>query len=370
MKKILHISNYYPPHTGGIEDVCYSIATGLSGYSHRVICFNDKKTDDVGVYEGIKVTRCGTVQKLFSQSLSISFYRHLKNLFAGFKPDIVHFHTPNPLGSVYLLNLIPENTGLIVHWHSDIIEQVFLYTFYHSIEKKLLQRADKIVVTSPAYASGSKPLSCWKNKLYVIPNPVNIRKLTLEEGDVQAIEKIKNRYAGKKIIFTFGRHVAYKGLAYLIKAISDISSECVIVIAGNGPLTERLKKMSDAPNLYFTGKLDDTELRRYLYASCLFAFPSITRNEAFGIALAEAMYCGLPAVTFTIPGSGVNWVCINKETGLESENGNSKALAGAINRLLEDSGLREKLSANAAKRVREFFVMDTIKTDLEQIYNS
>lgn len=370
MKRILHISNYYPPHIGGIEDVCCSIATGLSGYNHQVICFNAKKTDEASIYKGIRVIRCGTVQKLFSQPISISFYRHLKNLFAGFKPDIVHFHAPNPLGSVYLLNLIPEYAGLIVHWHSDIVEQGFLYTFYRLIEKKLLQRADKILVTSPAYASASKPLSFWKNKLHVIPNTVNTRKLTLKEGDAQAIEKIRNRYAGKKIVFTFGRHVPYKGLACLIKAIPHISPECVVVIAGSGLLTERLKKMSGAPNLYFTGKLADTELRRYLYASCLFAFPSITRNEAFGIALAEAMYCGLPAVTFTVPASGVNWVCIDRETGLESENGNSKALAEAINRLLDDSCLREKLGANAAKRVREFFVMEAIENDLKQIYNN
>jgi glycosyltransferase involved in cell wall biosynthesis len=370
MKKILHIPNYYPPHIGGIEDVCYSIVMGLPDYTHQVICFNDKKTDETDIYEGITVIRCGIVKKLFSQSLSISFYGRLKRLFAEFKPDIVHFHTPNPLGSVYLLSLIPENIRLIVHWHSDIVEQGFLYAFYRPIEKKLLQRADKILVTSPAYVSGSKPLSPWKNKLQVIPNTVNTRKLTLKEGDTRAVEKIGNRYAGKKIIFTFGRHVPYKGLAYLIDAVRDISSECEFVIAGKGPLTEHLKKMSDAPNLHFIGKLSDDELRNYLYAAYIFAFPSVTRNEAFGIALAEAMYCGLPAVTFTIPDSGVNWVCIDKETGLESENGNSKALAGAIDRLLKDPALREKLSLNAAKRVREFFVIEAIKSDLHSIYNN
>jgi glycosyltransferase involved in cell wall biosynthesis len=369
MKSVLHISNYYPPHIGGIEDVCRSIVTGLSGYNHRVICFNDRKTDAAGVYEGIRVIRCGTVKKLFSQPLSLSFYKHLKNLFAGFKPDMVHFHTPNPLASVYLLSLIPENVKLIVHWHSDIIEQGLLYPFYRPTEQKLLQRADKILVTSPVYASGSKPLSFWKNKLHVIPNTVNTRKLAWEEGDRQTVEKIGNRYAGKKIIFAFGRHVPYKGLACLIDAIPYISSECVVVIAGEGPLTERLKKRSAAPNLYFTGKLDEAELRGYLYASCLFAFPSVTRNEAFGIALAEAMYCGLPAVTFTIPCSGVNWVCIDRETGLESANGDSKALAGAMNRLLEDSCLREKLGLHAAKRIRELFVIEAIKADLERVYN-
>jgi glycosyltransferase involved in cell wall biosynthesis len=369
MKKILHIPNYYLPHIGGIEDVCHSIVMGLPEYHHIVICFNDKKTDETDTYESITVIRCGIFKKLFSQSLSISFYSRLKKLFAEFNPDIVHFHTPNPLSSVYLLLLIPKNAKLIVHWHSDIVEQGFLYTFYHPIEKKMLQRADKILVTSPTYVAGSKPLSQWKDKLHVIPNTVNVQKLTLKKGDEQAIEQIRNRYDRKNIIFTFGRHVPYKGISYLIDAIPDLSHDCVIVIAGKGPLTECLKKMSNAANLYFIGKVDDAELRRYLYASYLFAFPSITRNEAFGIALAEAMYCGLPAVTFTIPDSGVNWVCIDKETGLESENGNSKALAGAINRLLEDSGLRDALSANATKRVRNLFVIEAIKDELMQIYN-
>jgi len=370
MKKILHIPNYYHPHIGGIEDVCRSIITGLPEYHHRVICFNDKTKDETDVVEGITVTRCGNIKKLFSQSLSISFYPQLKKLFAEFQPDIVHFHTPNPLGSVYLLSLIPKNVKLIVHWHSDIVEQGFLYFFYHPIEKKLLRRANKIFVTSPAYADGSEPLSHWKDKLHVIPNTVDVRKLTLEKEDEHAIEKIRNLYNEKKIIFTFGRQVPYKGLAYLIDAIPKLSSDCVVVIAGKGPLTERLKKMSGAPNLFFIGKLHETELRRYLYASSIFAFPSITRNEAFGIALAEAMYCGLPAVTFTIPASGVNWVCIDKETGLESENGNSKALAEAINLLLEDGVLRNTLGANASERVREFFVIEAIKDDLMKIYDN
>jgi len=370
MKKILHIPNYYPPHIGGIEDVCHSIVAGLPEYHHRVICFNDKKNDEVDIYEGITVTRCGIFKKLFSQSLSISFYPQLKKLFAEFKPDIVHFHTPNPLGSVYLLCLIPKNVKLIVHWHSDIVEQDFLYTFYHPIEKRLLRRADKIFVTSPTYVAGSKPLSHWENKLHVIPNTVNVQKLALEKGDEHAIEKIRNHYEGKKIIFTFGRHVPYKGLSYLIDAIPELSSECVVVIAGKGPLTERLKKMSSASNLYFIGRLHEAELRQYLHASYIFAFPSITRNEAFGIALAEAMYCGLPAVTFTIPDSGVNWVCIDKETGLESENGNSRALAVAINRLLEDAALRDTLGANASDRVRKFFVIDSIRDDLMQVYDN
>lgn len=368
MKKILHIPNYYPPHIGGIEDVCYSIVTGLPEYKHQVLCFNDKPLTEDADYEGVKVIRCGTLKKLFSQSVSLSYFKELKKVFKEFDPDIVHFHTPNPLGSIYLLMSLPKKVKLIVHWHSDIIEQAFLYLFYRPFEKRLLKRADKIVVTSPTYIEGSKPLASWQDKLLVVPNTVNIEKFRIKDGDKEAIEKIKSGYGQKKILFTFGRHVPYKGLSYLIEAIPQISDEAVIVIAGRGPLTNKLKSACSSTNVYFTGRLSQDELRHYLYAADVFLFPSITRNEAFGIALAEAMYCGLPAVTFTIPASGVNWVCPDMETGLEVENRNSQALAEAINRLLSDDELRTTLGQNAAKRVREYFLIESVKAILTELY--
>jgi glycosyltransferase involved in cell wall biosynthesis len=369
MKKILHIPNYYPPHIGGIEDVCRNVISCTPGYDHRVICFSDKKATQKDDYEGVPVIRCGRLVKLFSQSISFSFYLELKKILKEFNPDVVHFHTPNPLVSVYLLMLLPKKKRMIVHWHSDVIEQGLLYTFYRSIEKRLLRRADKILVTSPTYISGSKALLPWHSKIEVIPNTVNEEKMRKKEGDERAIREIKNRYEGRKIIFTFGRHVSYKGLRCLVDAAPLIPDDAVIVISGKGPLTEELKKRSSSfSTIHFVNRLSDDELRQYLYASDLFAFPSITRNEAFGIALAEAMYCGLPAVTFTIPGSGVNWVCIDGKTGLESENGNVQALADAITRLLSDADLRKELGENASRRIRKYFVSDAIRNLLIALY--
>jgi len=368
--KILHIPNYYPPHIGGIEDVCHSIVAALPEFENQVICFNDKKQTVKEMYEGIQVIRCGVWDKLFSQSVSFSFYKELKQVFKTFKPDIVHFHTPNPLSSVYLLLSLPRKTKLIVHWHSDIIEQDFLYLFYRPIESLLLKRADKIIITTPTYLSGSKPLQTQCNKIMIVPNTVNEAKLQKQDEDGKAIAEIKQLYGGKKIIFTFGRHIPYKGLKYLIEAAPLISRDAVIVIAGKGPLSDSLKESAKRfSNIYFIGRLEENILRQYLYAADIFAFPSATRNEAFGIALAEAMYCGLPAVTFTIPFSGVNWVCPNEETGLESENGNVQALAGAINRLLTADDLRKKLGENASQRVKANFTTDAIREHLGELYS-
>lgn len=104
------------------------------------------------------------------------------------------------------------------------------------------------------------------------------------------------------------------------------------------------------------------------HLSSVFTFPSITKNEAFGVALAEAMYCGTPAVTFTIPGSGVNWVSLNGETGIEVPNGDDKAYAEAIDTLLGDDELREKYGENARKRVKENFTIPKMVEKMEECY--
>ena len=350
--------------------MCRSIVLALPEFEHQVLCFNDQKKTVKEIYERINVTRCGVWRKLFSQAISLSYYRELKKVFKEFDPDIVHFHTPNPLGSVYLLLTLPKTKKLIVHWHSDVVEQKLLHIFYHFFEKLLLKRTHKIVVTTMAYVQGSIPLKPWINKVIAIPSVVKENNFRKRTEDDKAIDDIKNNYKGKKIIFTFGRHVTYKGLEYLIEAAPLISSDAVIVITGKGPLTNKLKESAKCyPSIHFTGRLDDDELRSYLYASHLFAFPSITRNEAYGLAMVEAMYCGLPVVTYTIQGSGVNWVCPNGVTGLEVENRNVEALAGAINEIVNNDDLRNQLGANAFKRATELFVIDAIKEKLISLYN-
>ena len=82
----------------------------------------------------------------------------------------------------------------------------------------------------------------------------------------------------------------------------------------------------------------------------------MTKNEAFGLALAEAMYEGKPCVTFTIEGSGVNYVSIGGQTGLEVANRDTAAYADALRRLAEDGELRARLGAAAAARAKELFL--------------
>lgn len=357
MKKILHISTYYPPNKGGVEQTAYDIVRGLKDkYEQKVICFNHEKKSKFEIYDGIEVYRIGYFAKLASQAISFSYFGVLNSLLKSFKPDIVYVHLPNPLITTYLLMLKKRVKKLILHWHSDIVRQRLIKPFYKTFQERTLKLADLIFVTSNEYLEGSKDLKPFKNKVKILPSVVNKKKFILTDENLRNIEKIKSRFQNKKIALFVGRHVKYKGIDNIIKSCHLINEQAVILIAGEGPLTNKLKAMAQGKrNIFFIGKLTDEELKEYLYSAYVFLFPSITRNEAFGLALAEALYCGVPAVGFKIDGSGVNFVNRDGHTGFMVENGNYIEFADKINLLLENESLRDSMSENAKRWARENF---------------
>ena len=369
MKRILHIPKFYAPQKGGIESTCKYIIENLPTFEHQVICFSASKSTYSDVIEGINVRRVGSFCKVASQNLSFAYYLELKKILNEYKPDLVHFHAPNPLVMLYLLMLLPKSCKLIVHWHSDIVEQKMLYGFVRPLERKLLKRADKIFITSPNYLGGSAPLQLVKDKVQIVASAIEPERFTIKPDEMERYMEIKAKYEGRKIIFFVGRHVPYKGLKYLLQAETFIKNDCLIIIAGSGPLTVSLKNEFDSDRIRFLGILSDLDLKLYLNLADIFAFPSITKNEAFGLVLAEAMYCKTPAVTFTINGSGVNWVNLDEVTGFEVENSNPVLFAEAIDKLLENDELRNRYAINAEQRVLDNFVMDKIKPQLEKIYS-
>ncbi|MBR5696417.1 MAG: glycosyltransferase [Paludibacteraceae bacterium] len=369
--KVLHISKFYPPYKGGIEDVCYSIVSSMADYEHRVLCFNTGKNTVDEQYEGVSVLRLGVQMQRYSQPISFSYPSALKRELQEFNPDIIHLHTPNPYASLLVCHYIPDSVKLIVHWHSDIVKQQFTYTAFKPFEQKLLERANAIFATSPNYAEHSIPLRQFRDKVIIVPNGINEKKISVREGDDEKIEAIKRKYNGRNIVYFMGRHVAYKGIDRLIAAEKKITSDCVILIAGEGPLSNELKMKTQSERVHFIGKISDDEIRLYMRAASVFAFPSITKNEAFGIVLAEAMYCGTPPVLFSIEGSGVNWLNQNGTTGIEVDNGDIQAFAEAIDRLLRNEDhIRDRMGERAHDLIAENFTMTRIKDVIAKEYDT
>ena len=364
MKKILHIPNYYKPHIGGIEQTCHDIVEACEGkYEQKVICFSADKNTTVEMIDGVEVTKCGVWKKILSQSISFSYKKKLKEIIKTFQPDIIIFHYPNPFVAHYLKKYLKnKNIEFVLWYHADIIKQKFIRKFFEGQTNKLLKRANKIACTSPIYRDTSKNLLKVPYKTTVIPSCINEKRLILTKEDEGLANALKQKYLNKKLVFAFGRHVKYKGLTYLVEASKYLDDSYQIIIGGTGPLTNDLKQQAaNDSKVEFVGRITDGELRAYLTAMDIYAFPSITKNEAFGLSLAEGMYFGHPAVTFTIEGSGVNYVSLNGVTGIEVENSNAKEFAMAIDKLGKDEALKNNLGKNAKTRVDELFLFATFK---------
>ena len=359
MKKILHISKYYYPFFGGTEQIARDVVLALKGeYEQKVIAFNDGKDDRTDTVDGIEVIKCGCFAKIAAQSLSTSYGKHLHQVMKDFQPDIVVFHYPNPFVAALLLReLKTTKAKLVVYWHLDIIRQKYLRVLFASQNRRLLECAVKVIATSPNYIEGSQWLQSVKEKCVVVPNCINVERMSVTDDIQKRAEEIRTKNSGKTICVAVGRHTEYKGFTYLIQASKLLDGRFLIYITGTGELTEKLhEEANDDKKVVFTGRIDDMELKALILASDIFCFPSITKNEAFGLALAEGMYYGKPAVTFTIPGSGVNYVSINGETGIEVENRNVKKYAEAMKKLADDVELREKYGDAGRKRVEENFL--------------
>lgn len=365
--RILHISKYYYPYIGGVENICKYIVDNTPTEKVAVVCFNESRHDAEDVVDNVKVYRVGAWVTIARQALSLSYLTTLRKAIKEFQPDVIQFHWANPFPAAVLLCIIPKRVKLIIHWHMDIIKQAKIYPLIKPIETKLLKRANRIVVTSPQYRDGSNPLQPYKDKIRIVPNAMDISLYNLFLKEDHSNE-IYARYGKNKIVFFVGRHILYKGLPYLIEAEKFVKSDCVFIIAGSGPLTSQLKANCQSARVKFVGRLSNEELVWHHQAASVFAFPSITKNEAFGVALAEAMYCYTPAVTFTIEGSGVNWVNLNGITGIECPNKDAKAFAAAIDKLLSDENLAREYAEAAHQRVVKNFTIPKMMEKMNAVY--
>lgn len=367
--KILQISNYFAPHIGGIEQTTQDLTKAWPEHEHRVLCFNHEKGTITAMVNGVNVTRVNCQAKLASQSIALRYGTVLRNVLREFQPDVVIFHHPNPFVAHFLLPQLRKRSFKFVVWyHLDITKQKILRLFFNRQTRKLLQAADRVVATSPNYLTGSKFLTAVKEKCVVIPNAIDLDRFTLTENVQQLTEQIQQANQGKILCFAVGRHVPYKGLAYLVRASRLLPDNYRIVIGGVGPLTKQLQRMAAGDDkITFPGRLSNDELQAYYRACDIFCFPSITKNEAFGLSLAEAMSFGKPVVTFTIPGSGVNYVNIANETGLEVPNCDIDALAQAITTLANDDARRKKLGDQAKQRVLTNFTLKQLNENAQQL---
>jgi rhamnosyl/mannosyltransferase len=284
--------------------------------------------------------------------------------------DLWHMHTPNPSMILGLL-VSGDRRPLVVSHHSDVVKQRLRRMLFSPMERICYDRARLVLADSPPYIEGSKVLSRCNGRLGVLPIGLDLQPFLNPANEVREhAKKLARDYTGP-LWFSCGRLVYYKGLETALHALAQVPG--TLLIAGDGPARKKLERLAARLGLsgraIFLGKVPrDEDLVAYYLASRAFWFPSNFRSEAYGLVQVEAMASGCPVINAAIPHSGVSWVSRHEETGLTVPVNDADAFAAAARRLLDEPGLRDRLSAKARARAISEFPSDAMGLRSRQLY--
>ncbi|MFO7775528.1 MAG: glycosyltransferase [Candidatus Hydrogenedentota bacterium] len=359
--KIVHVyKDFDPPIRGGMErHIALSCRFQRQWASVSALtCSRHWRTRQMD-RDGTPVTETGEFGRFQSAPLSPLFPWRLRRAEA----DIYVVHMPNPTAELGWLLARPKAV-LIVRYHSDVVRQAAAMRFYGPLQMQFLRKAAMILPTSEAYLGSSPVLQAVRERCRV--QPLGILPEAFQAPDEDRVAALREAHGGPFVLFS-GRHRYYKGLPYLVEAAQWIKA--AVVIAGDGPEREKCQALARELNVpvSFPGELDQQDLVNHLHACAVFAFPSVERSEAFGLSMLEAHACGKPVVATRL-GTGVEFVNRHGETGLNAPPRDAAELAGAINMLLEDPALAERMGAYAKRRVETELHAETVARREFELY--
>lgn len=338
-------------------------------FDFKVCVFGNKKNEYSKIFEG----NGGILVNLHSRwgSNPLIIYKLFK-LFKRSCPDVIQTFAlkPNLFGiKAAILAKVPVviATDLTLKDQAPTrlrrLRDKLLYRIYVGLANK----ADHVLCVSEAGRKELKELGV-NTDISVIPSPIDIEKI--KEGDEDRGDRL-HKLPKKITIGIVGRlsedkrHIdVLKAFAILAKKYLDIH----LLIVGDGPLRNSLETMSRRlridDKVSFVGF--QKEVHRYLRAMDIFVLPS--RTEALGMAIMEAMACGLPVVASRV--GGIPEIVEDQVTGLIFDAGNVGQLSNALSQLIEDPEKRKAFGESARKKAYQSFHPDNFIERHHQLYCS
>ena len=349
-----------------MESSLYTLVNSLKDkVEFQILVSNTKPVTEIEFVEGVRVVRAASWGSLFSQPLSPGIFFWFRRI----KADIINLHLPNPLAGFFYL-LANPGSRLIISYHSDILRQNIFRFIYLPFLKRLLNRAEVIVVTSQNLLNNSLLLGRFQAKCQVIPHGIDLDrfKITPElerrAGEIKAVINIP-------IVLFVGRLVYYKGLEYLIRAMRGIEAKLVII--GKGPLGPKLRRLACITGvkdkIVWLGAVSDEELKAYYLASDMLVLPSCQNSEAFGLVILEAQAFAKPVISTNLP-TGISFINRHQETGLVVPARDVRALKEAVQTLLDSKESRAEYGVNGRERLEQEFTSRIMAGKFLTLYKS
>jgi glycosyltransferase involved in cell wall biosynthesis len=366
--RILHAYKIYRPDIeGGIPAVMSSLAQESGqNIGHSILCARRRGPARHYAIDGVPVEAVASLGTLFSTPLAPgyipAFVRRARTA------DVVVHHAPLPLNDAAILLGLPDDVALIVYWHAEIVGYPLLKRLVAPPIRRALVRADRIVVSGQPMIDHSAFLRPHAEKCAVLPYGIDLDYWRTPDADGGASADERQRRQPRHIV-ALGRLVGYKGYDVLIRAMQTVDGHATII--GEGPLLTDLQHLAAelgvSNRIRFAGRLPREEIKQLLFSARIFAFPSVTEAEAFGIVQIEAMAAGLPIVN-THLATTVPLVARHDLEALTVSPNDPKALSQALNRLLDEPALAERLGSAGRQRAKSEFDQAVFHARMAAIY--
>ncbi len=356
-KRLLHVM--YSFSIGGSEMVARDIALGLDDWIHGAVALGpggplEAELNQAGVL---------TWAVRADQPSPLRTVTRLRRVIREFRPDVVHSHHLYGLTYACLGSLF---SGVrLVHTEHEY------YSLMGAKARRRIKRLSRFcqavtAVNEETAAFLTDEAGVARELVSVIRNGVDVdlyRRAGIAREQLQLADS-------DQVIGIVGRLEPVKGHGILLEAFAEVRKSAPYVkllIVGDGSERARLEaKASDlglADDVRFVGPRRD--IPDLLHAMDVFVVSSL--EEGLPMSLLEAMAAARPVVATAV--GSIPGVVRNGETGLLVPPDDKTALAAALDALLRDQNLRNRLAANALQLAGEEYSLRASLAKYREVYN-
>ncbi len=346
----------FPPHIGGAGMHTYTLAKELTQKGHEVfvITYPHKNIKDIDKIH-VLPTKGFNIRYLRELSIMISGKKILIDLIKKENIDIIHGHvlysagiTAAEVGDKYNIPTYITSHGV------DTPQTYNKNPILKKAIKRALDKADHVLAVSNDLIQ-----EIIKTDIKNIKQKTSLHKNAVDINRFKEIPHQKEKE--KPTIIFVGRLDKRKNISRLLDAKKQTQTDFNLLIVGDGFDRKNLEKKVQKENINgvkFMGFRNDIE--NILPHADVFILPSL--NEGLSIALIEALACGLPVIGSDIKGMKE---IITPDVGLLINPYNTTSISNAIDKILTDKKLYNKLQSHARKKAIEFSKMEIPYTELK-----
>lgn len=359
MKVLEVLDSFYPSIDGPINAIV-NIAKTLKSKNLAEVDLLVPKYKEVVEIKGINIYRCASIAGPEGYMICLPNV-NVRNLIKNGGYDIVHVHSPFPLGK-YAIDVakkygIPCLMTVHTKFKSDFerkLKSKLLQKFMLKYIMQPVNKADYVLSVSEGAGETVKEYGYKGENVYIIRNGTDMLPC---KPNKKIEEEIIEKYSLKdKVVFLFvGRVVENKNIQFSLEVLKKMLdkgfNKFKFLIVGDGGYLEKLKALVEelglGDNVVFVGKIMDRALlASYYQVADLFLFPSTF--DTCGIVVIEAAANKLASVL--IENSCASELIENGKNGLNFPE-DSSVWADALIKIVSDKTRLKVLGEEAFKSV-------------------